>query len=61
MSHTLIETRMYKRPRLSWLKRRARRIMAFYGVTRRQAVIDARVDYVSFTGDVLSGMKRVTS
>lgn len=58
MSHTLIETRIYKRPRLGWLKRRARRIMSFYGVPRRQAVIDARVDYVAFTGDVLMGMPK---
>lgn len=33
-----------------WIKRRARRIQKFYGVTRRLAVFDARMDYFYFQG-----------
>lgn len=36
------------RPRLSWIKRRARRLERFYGVERRLAIWDAYVDYVTF-------------
>lgn len=36
--------------RFSWIKRRARRIQAFYGVDRKLAVYDARIDYLAFVG-----------
>jgi hypothetical protein len=36
--------------RLGWIKRRARRIQRFYGVTRKLAVYDARIDYLAFLG-----------
>lgn len=36
--------------RLGWIKRRARRIQKFYGVDRRLAVFDARVDFFMFKG-----------
>ena len=39
----------YWRPRIGWIKRRARRIERFYGVTRRLAVYDAWLDYQDFT------------
>lgn len=38
----------YVRPPLGWIKRRARRLQKFYGVTRRIAVFDARRDYAEF-------------
>lgn len=34
--------------RLGWIKRRARCIQKFYGVTRRLAVFDARHDFFLF-------------
>ncbi len=33
---------------LTWIKRRARKISAFYGVNRREAVRSARIDWVLF-------------
>lgn len=39
----------YWRPPIGWIKRRARRIERFYGVSRRLAVQDARLDYLEFT------------
>ena len=36
--------------RLGWIKRRARRIQKFYGVTRRLPVFDARSDFFQFHG-----------
>lgn len=36
------------RPRLSWIKRRARRLERFYGVERRLAIWDAALDYATF-------------
>jgi hypothetical protein len=40
----------YQRPTLGWIKRRARRLMRFYGIDRRLAIFDAATDYVAFTG-----------
>ncbi len=40
----------YARPPLAWIKRRARRLMRFYGISRRLAVFDALTDYVGFVG-----------
>lgn len=40
----------YQRPRLAWIKRRARRLMSFYGVQRRVAISDAAEDYSYFVG-----------
>lgn len=40
----------YTRPPLAWIKRRARRLMRFYGISRRLAVFDALTDYVGFVG-----------
>lgn len=37
-------------PRLTWIKRRARRLQRFYGITRRLAVFDAAQDYAYFNG-----------
>lgn len=42
----------YSRPPLAWIKRRARRLMRFYGVSRRLAVFDALTDYVGFVGEL---------
>ena len=36
--------------RLGWIKRRARRLQRFYGINRKMAVFDARLDWVSFMG-----------
>lgn len=36
--------------RQGWIKRRARRIQRFYGVARKLAVYDARIDYLAFIG-----------
>lgn len=41
--------------RLGWIKRRARRIERFYGVSRKLAIHDARLDYVAFQGIKLLG------
>lgn len=41
----------YGRSRLSWIKRRARRLMRLNQTPRRLAIWDAWVDYVLFTGD----------
>lgn len=38
----------YHRPRLQWIKRRARKLIKFYGVNRRIAIADANRDYVDF-------------
>lgn len=36
--------------RFGWIKRRARRLQRFYGVNRKLAVYDARIDYLAFIG-----------
>ena len=36
--------------KLSWIKRRARRLQNFYQVPRRLAIYDAWVDYINFNG-----------
>lgn len=36
--------------RLSWVKRRARRIQQFYRVSRREAVCSAWLDWLFFLG-----------
>lgn len=36
--------------RLGWIKRRARRLEKFYGITRKLAVFDARLDYLMIQG-----------
>lgn len=36
--------------RLGWIKRRARRLERFYGITRKLAVFDARLDFLAFKG-----------
>jgi hypothetical protein len=36
--------------RLTWIKRRARRLMRFYKVDRRIAVQDAWLDWIAFVG-----------
>lgn len=36
--------------RLTWIKRRARRLQRFYGIARRVAIHDASVDYAMFLG-----------
>ncbi|MGE0333199.1 MAG: hypothetical protein AB7P37_21170 [Ramlibacter sp.] len=54
----------YARPTLGWIKRRARRLQRFYGVTRRLAIFDAWRDYMDFTAGrttrlvVLTGGKK---
>lgn len=42
----------YARPRLAWIKRRARRLQAAYGISRRLAVFDAWRDFIDFTTPV---------
>lgn len=34
--------------RLTWIKRRARRIEKFYGAQRRLAIVDAALDWAMF-------------
>lgn len=36
--------------RLGWIKRRARRLEKFYGISRKLAVFDARLDFVLLQG-----------
>jgi hypothetical protein len=36
--------------RLGWIKRRARRLQKFYGISRKLAVYDARLDFFQFKG-----------
>ena len=36
--------------RLGWIKRRARRLQKFYGIDRKLAVFDARLDFFHFKG-----------
>ena len=36
--------------RFGWIKRRARRLQRFYGISRKLAVYAARRDFLSFTG-----------
>lgn len=54
----------YARPTLTWVKRRARRLQRFYGVTRRLAIFVAWRDYMDFTAGrstrlvVLTGGKK---
>lgn len=35
---------------LGWIKRRARRLERFYGISRKLAIYDARIDYLAFVG-----------
>ena len=39
-----------KTSRLGWIKRRARRLERCYGVDRKLAIYDARLDYLMFQG-----------
>lgn len=41
---------MSQAKRLGWIKRRARRLQLFYGIDRRVAVFDARLDFLLFQG-----------
>lgn len=43
-----MSTATYARAPLGWIKRRARRLQKFYGITRRIAVFDAWRDYAEF-------------
>lgn len=36
--------------KIGWIKRRARRLQRFYGIDRKMAVWDARLDWVTFMG-----------
>lgn len=36
--------------RFGWIKRRARRLQRFYGINRKLAVYDARLDFLAFIG-----------
>lgn len=36
--------------RFGWIKRRARRLQRFYGINRKLAVYDARLDFLDFIG-----------
>lgn len=36
--------------RLGWIKRRARKLERFYGVCRKLAIYDARIDYLMLQG-----------
>ncbi len=40
-------TAMHK---IGWIKRRARRLQRFYGIDRKLAVFDARMDWIAFMG-----------
>lgn len=40
----------YRRPELSWVKRRARRLQRFFHCSRRIAIAEAVNDYYLFTG-----------
>lgn len=35
-----------------WIKRRARRLQKFYGIDRKLAVFDARLDFLMFKGSL---------
>lgn len=37
--------------KVRWIRRRAKRLMRFYGISRRMAVHDAHLDWVGFMGD----------
>ena len=50
MNSALHTTNRYARPRLAWIKARARRLVRFYGVSRRLAIADAALDYATFVG-----------
>jgi hypothetical protein len=41
--------RTYARPSIGWIKRRARRLMRAFGISRRMAIADATTDYCAFT------------
>lgn len=56
----------YRRPELSWIKRRARRLQRFFHCSRRIAVAEAISDYHLFNGmhrerliTLIQGGKRV--
>lgn len=37
--------------KVRWIRRRAKRLMRFYGVGRQMAVHDAHLDWITFMGD----------
>lgn len=37
--------------KVRWIRRRAKRLMRFYGVGRQIAVFDAHLDWITFKGD----------
>ncbi len=39
-----------KTSRLAWIKRRARRLERFYGISRKFAIYDAWLDWINFSG-----------
>lgn len=41
---------MSQAKRFGWIKRRARRLQRFYNITRKLAVYDARMDFLTFLG-----------
>jgi hypothetical protein len=49
-----LPTTPYARPRLAWIKRRARRLQRFYGISRRLAIFDAWRDHIAFVGQPMS-------
>ena len=44
----VMNTHAFKR--FGWIKRRARRLQRFYGISRKLAIYDARMDFLSFAG-----------
>jgi hypothetical protein len=41
--------------KLGWIKRRARRVQSFYGISRRLAIYDAWIDWIMFNGVSTTG------
>jgi hypothetical protein len=41
----------YRRPALTWIKRRARRLQRFFHCSRRVAITEAMNDYDTFSGE----------
>lgn len=35
--------------KVRWIRRRAKRLKAFYGLTRQMAVFDAHMDWINFS------------
>ena len=46
-----LETRRYSRPLLPWVRRRARRLQAVFGLDRCWAVAEAAAHFADFTGN----------